>query len=296
MNFFVTGATGFIGRAFCRTAIERGHRVLALCRSSIPALPVEIEIVTGTLSETPWAQVARFSPDAALHLAWIATPGVYLTSPDNEVWLEHSKVWFRRLQEMGVRHIAGAGTCIEYAASPEPLSEMTSPLNPSFRYSKSKVALFQSLREGCVGSGSAFTWFRVFYPFGVGEHPDRICSSIIRQLRAGKNLALRTPHSVKDYIYIDDVASAICAAFENKLTGPINIGSGHGISIRELAQKIAYLLHEDPALVQNATELCGDPNPIVIANNQLLRSVGWCPRTNLDEGLQRLIDSLPAKD
>ena len=293
MNIFVTGATGFIGRAFCRTALDRGHRLLALCRSDKAGLPPEIEIARGGLVDTPWAQVAKFAPEAVLHLAWVATPGVYLTSPENEIWLEQSKAWFQQLQQMGIARMAGAGTCIEYAGSTEPLNETTSPLNPGFPYSQAKASLFQWLRDGGAGS-SVWNWFRVFYPYGPGEHPNRICSSLIQQLRAGKGLALRTPHSVKDYIYIDDVASALSQALESSVAGAINLGTGAGTSIRDLALKIAGLLNADASLVRHAEELAQDPTPVVIADNRLLRTTGWTPQVSLEAGLQRLIDSLPA--
>jgi nucleoside-diphosphate-sugar epimerase len=292
MKIFVTGATGFIGRAFCRVASERGHQVLALCRSADSTLQQGIEKVTGTLAETPWGQVEHFSPDVVLHLAWVATPGVYLTSPENELWLKQSKTWFQKLSEIGVPHIAGTGTCIEYAASAEPLNEATSPLDPTFPYSQAKAALFDWLRDGGLGYSQTWSWFRVFYPYGPGEHPNRIFSSLIAQLSAGKSLALRTPRSVKDYIYIDDVALAMCQAFESGATGAINIGTGLGAAINELAMRLAQLLSADPALVQHATELAIDPTPTVIADNHKLRSIGWSQRTSLDAGLQRLIDSL----
>jgi dTDP-6-deoxy-L-talose 4-dehydrogenase (NAD+) len=292
MRLFVTGATGFIGRAFCRVALERGHRVLALCRNANASLPEGTEMAVGTLAETPWAQVEQFAPDAVLHLAWVATPAIYLTSPENEIWLEQSKAWFLRLHEIGVPHLAGTGTCIEYAASTKLLNETTSRLDPAFLYSQAKAALFQWLRNGALESKTAWSWFRVFYPYGPGEHPSRICSSLISQLSAGKSLALRTPHSVKDYVFVDDVARAMCLALESKMPGAINIGTGLGVSIQDLATRIAELLQVDTKLICHANELAFDPTPAVIADSELLRSTGWEPTTSLDDGLLRLIHFL----
>ena len=257
-------------------------------------MPPGVEIAPGTLAETPWRQVEAFGPDTVLHLAWVATPGAYLTSPENEVWLEQSTAWFQRLQAMEVPHIAGTGTCIEYAASSLPLQETISPLGPGFPYSRAKAALFEWLRDSGGGTASSWNWFRVFYLYGPGEHSKRICSSLITQLRAGRRLELRTPHSVKDYIFIDDLALAICQSLEARVQGAVNVGSGAGIAIQDLATRLAQLLHADPALVQQAAELDRDPYPVIIADNQRLRSLGWSPRVSLDEGLQRLIDSLPA--
>ncbi|MDP1589427.1 MAG: NAD(P)-dependent oxidoreductase [Prosthecobacter sp.] len=289
MKILVTGATGFIGRAFCAEAVRRGHRILALTRDPAAQIAPEVEIAVGSLANTPWEQVSRFAPDAALHLAWIAEPGVYLNSPENEEWLELSKTWFRKLMELGVPYLAGTGTCIEYAASTEPLNEEQSPLAPQFPYSKAKAALGEWLRGHAPGD---WAWFRIFYPYGPGEHENRVCSSLLTSLRAGKPLALRTPDSVKDYLYIDDLAEALCVGLEGRHTGAINVGSGSGVAIRDLAALMAELTHADPRLVGQAAELAHDACPVTIADMRRLKQAGWHPKTSLKDGLQRLIDSL----
>jgi dTDP-6-deoxy-L-talose 4-dehydrogenase (NAD+) len=291
MKIFVTGATGFIGRAFCREAIKRGHSLLALTRDPNAKIDLRIRIAQGSLADTPWDLVADFTPDAALHLAWIAEPGVYLHSPENEIWLEQSKVWFTQLFKMGVPHIAGAGTCIEYAASNEPLVEDSSPISPLYPYSRAKAALFEWLKTS-VPADSSWSWFRIFYPYGLGEHANRVCTSLIHQLSAGKPVSLKTPDSVKDYIYIDDLAEALCLSLESKKMGAINLGTGSGTSILELSRLIANLMSVDLNLVQVAPDLAIDLTPNVVASVVKLKRAGWESRTSLKVGLSRLRDSL----
>lgn len=291
MRILVTGASGFIGRAFCRVAVSRGHRVQALARAASRVLP-GVEVTNGSLESTRWDEVEQFAPEAALHLAWIATPGEYLTSAENEVWLRQSIAWCERLLALGPVRLAAAGTCIEYAASPDPLHEEDSPLAPAFPYSKAKAELWRWLKRA-AGAASA-TWFRVFYPFGPGEHPSRVCSSLIRQLRGREPVTLRTPGSVKDYIFIDDAAMAICRSLEERLSGPVNVGTGRGISILDLGTEIARLLGVDPALVRPAAIPAEDPTPFVVADVGRLRGIGWSPQTSMTDGLRKLIESLPA--
>lgn len=299
MRILVTGATGFIGRAFCQAACRRGHELVALCRdpraaaaASAVMLPSAVELLQGSLEDTPWAEVERNPPDAVLHLAWTAEPGVYLHSPENQRWLEQSRDWFRRMKALGVKRIAGTGTGIEYAASLEPLNESTSPLSPVFPYSIAKRELFDWLRS--EEAGPDWNWFRVFYPYGPGEHPQRICTSLIRRLEAGEALELRTPHSVKDYLFIGDAALALCMALESGENGAVNIGSGTGVSIHSLAGLMAEMLGRDPALVRHSVPLAEDSTPVVVADTTRLRSLGWKPVVTLEEGIQRLIDSLRA--
>jgi nucleoside-diphosphate-sugar epimerase len=296
MRIFVTGASGFIGQAFCRSAVGRGHQVLGLCRHAEKPLPPGCEQACGTLESIPWSRIEQFKPEVALHLAWIATPGVYLTSPENEILAEQSRRLFSGLAKCGVKHLAGVGTCIEYAASDSPLDELRSPLGPGYPYSQCKVALFQWLKEYCAGASLPWTWFRVFFPYGPGEHPGRLPTHIVNQLRRGHRVALKTPHSVKDYIYIDDLAGAVCSALEAGLTGPVNLGSGEGVSILQLARTLAGLLGADPVLVGGAEVLADDPMPTVVAETSRICSTGWSPKVSLENGLKNLIASLPGHE
>ena len=292
MRILVTGATGFVGRAFCKEAVKRGHDLIALTRSPEAIIEPSVEIAVGSLSEVPWGQISHFAPEAVLHLAWVAEPGVYLHSPTNEIWFHESKVFLDKLIESGVSYVSGAGTCIEYAASDEPLDEDTSPLAPTFPYSKAKVALYEWLREKGHHESLSWSWCRIFYPYGPGENSQRICTSLINQIKLGKSLSLKTPKSVKDYIFIDDLAHAICLIIEQKFTGPINIGTGDGVAICDLASKLVRLLQADPALIQHASVLLPDPTPFVVANNQLLKNFGWNQKIDLAEGLRRTINSI----
>jgi nucleoside-diphosphate-sugar epimerase len=292
MKIFVTGATGFIGRAFCRVATHRGHRILALSRDQKVEICEGVQIAAGSLTDTPWDTVKRFAPDAALHLAWIAEPGIYLNSPENAAWLEQSKDWLRRLIETGVLYVAGTGTCIEYAASSEPLNEKYSRLDPQFPYSKCKVALYEWLRDFAQ---TEWAWFRIFHPYGNGEHPNRFPSSVIRQLSEGKAVNISAPGSLRDYIFVDDAASGLCQAIESRAIGAVNVGTGKGVAIKDLARRIAALLRADESLLQSTAGAPPDPAPVIVANTELLSRTGWRPLISMEEGMQRLIDSMPLR-
>jgi nucleoside-diphosphate-sugar epimerase len=111
---------------------------------------------------------------------------------------------------------------------------------------------------------------------------------VLQKLRAGESIELKTPHSRKDYIYIDDLAAAILLTVERQFTGSINWGTGTGISVREIADTAARLLG-NPELVTNAPQLAPDPFDYVVADNQKLRQLGWQPTVSLEAGLRRML-------
>jgi dTDP-6-deoxy-L-talose 4-dehydrogenase (NAD+) len=293
MKILVTGAGGFIGSAFARHALAGGHEIggLLLPAEATPARVPANEHLTwlrGTLAEPPWPDVERFQPDACVHFAWIATPGVYLESRENEDYFRWSVDFVRRLRALGTNHLVGVGTCIEYQMTGQPLAEERTPVMPTTRYARCKNALRETLEADARRDGWRFCWGRVFYPYGVGEHPARLCSSLIQKLSRGEKIVLKTPDSTKDYIYIDDLAAAILLTVERQYTGTINWGTGEGVSVRELADTAAAMLCR-PELVEAAPTGSSDPFDYVVADAARLRQLGWQPQHTLQDGLRKIL-------
>ena len=300
MKIFVTGAAGFIGSAFCRLALTHGHEIAGLIRPAkrFPAnLPANKNMVwlEGTLAGLPWKNIRQFQPDVCVHLAWIATPGVYLESPENEQYLQWSLDLAHGLRGLDSNYIIGTGTCIEYQLSEAPLSEDRTPVEPTTPYARCKNRLRETLAAEAQKAGWDFCWGRVFYPYGVGEHPARLCSSLIQKLQRGEKLALKTPNSLKDYIYIDDLAAAILLTVGKKITGTINWGMGTGVSVREIAEIAAAMLGR-PELVENQNPPAVDPFPFVVAESTKLQNLGWRPQVDLQTGLSRLAWALSGQE
>jgi nucleoside-diphosphate-sugar epimerase len=102
---------------------------------------------------------------------------------------------------------------------------------------------------------------------------------------------LKTPRSTKDYIYIDDVAYALLLLLEKKFEGDVNLGTGQGITIYDLAQSVAKMLGKTD-LVQAAGAEGEDPLGYVVADSTRLRSLGWSPQFDLERGLATLAQAI----
>ena len=277
MKIYVTGESGFIGSAFRTLAVRRGHVVSGMGRAR--------------LENPPWEAIKRFAPDACLHTAWIANPGQYLTAEINRDYANWSIAFLRQMCALGTRHLVALGTCVEYAPSSAPLREGASPLGPTSPYAVSKDRVRQAMEADAGEGNCTFAWARIFYPYGVGEHPRRLSSIIAKSLMEDREVVLNTPASVKDYIYIDDVASALLAIAERGYNGPVNVGSGTGSEVRAIAATLAQLVGKSH-LVREPDVASPDEYPFVVADTSVLRGLGWRPDVSLRDGLQKLIEAL----
>ena len=94
----------------------------------------------------------------------------------------------------------------------------------------------------------------------------------------------------REFIYAEDAAEGIVLAAE-RYNGPdaVNIGSGHEIAIRDLAELIARLTGFDGKLVWDTTKPNGQPRR-GLDTTRAEQYFGFKARTSFEEGLRRTID------
>jgi dTDP-6-deoxy-L-talose 4-dehydrogenase (NAD+) len=293
VRILVTGGSGFLGRAFIRQALANGHAIAALVRPTSkvqlaphPALTVAI----GTIANPPWEALARFAPDACVHTAWITEIGIYRQSRENDRYVAESLALITALLQRGLRHVVALGTCAEYRPSTAPLFEMESPLEPSSPYGRAKHQLHVLLDERVRIAGARLAWVRIFQAYGPGESPLRLCSTVVRRVTGGEPVKLDMPGAVRDWVYLDDVASALLTLVERCADMVVNVGTGVGHTVDAVARIIAGMLGRvDLAPLPVAS---ADASDAFVADLTRLRAMGWTPHIGLETGLARLVAAL----
>ena len=292
MKILLTGASGFIGKALFPALVCKGHEVTLLSRERSNPAGISEEIVCET-AVWPQAVTGRYF-DVCIHLAWIAKPGIYGNSPENGLFASMTPLLADTLFQAGLPNFFGLGTSIEYApGQTNACDPATTTIAPQSLYGKAKDYARSGIAESSVLRNKGYTWARLFYPYGSGEHPERIPSTFLRTLHKGEPLELKTPHSVKDWIEIKDVVSAIVCVVENgEPLGEINLGTGNGTDILTLARLAAAITGQSPDLVKSSTPGSVDSYAYHVADIRNLSAIGWKPRINLQEGLQTLANHL----
>jgi UDP-glucuronate decarboxylase len=290
VKILITGAAGFIGSHIARQLVREGHEVHAVVRPQtdlwrLKDIRDSLHFIHGDLLDSSFI-LPPSSFDFCVHLAWYVEPGKYLHSPLNKDWVEASLRLARCLKETGCRRFISAGTCFEYATSDPPRHEST-PTAPSTVYVQSKLELFHKLPS----VGIDFAWVRFFYQYGPYEDARRLMPVVINLLRRGEEAKLVPGDRLRDYLHIEDVASAVCAVTQSKLTGAVNIGSGVPNTVRDIGLKIGELLNRPDLIKLGAFPWSPtEPMDILADNTKLREGTSWKPRYNLEDGLRQTID------
>ncbi|MBP3959792.1 NAD(P)-dependent oxidoreductase [Gemmata sp. G18] len=291
-RLLVTGATGFVGAPAVRLA--RDHFEVHATARTARAVPTGVSFhPCDLLNADKTARLIEIvRPTHLLHLAWVATPGVYWTSPENHRWAEASKHILLTFAQYGGTRAVVAGSCAEYDwGTGGVCHERDTPARPRTTYGRCKLELGKWAEVLGSARGVSVARARLFFLYGPGEHLSRLVPSVARALLAGTPAACSTGTQERDFLHVEDAADALVALAQSDLTGPVNVGSGAAVAVRDLIDHVARECGR-PDLVRLGARAtpAGEP-PLLVADAGRLRDeLGWRPRTDLERGLRETVD------
>jgi UDP-glucuronate decarboxylase len=167
------------------------------------------------------------------------------------------------------------------------------PLGPRACYDEGKrcaeTLFFDYMRQHCV----RIRVVRIFNTYGprLKDGDGRVVSNFIVQALKGQDITVYGKGSqTRAFCFVSDLVDGLLAMMgaDDDVTGPINLGNPHEITVMTLAKRIialtgstARIVHK-PLPVDDPTQRCPDTTRA----KQLL---GWAPKVSLDEGLGRTI-------
>jgi nucleoside-diphosphate-sugar epimerase len=295
----VTGAAGFVGLPVVAELVRRGTDVHALCTHSPPRGPAHGEALGACWHRVDLGDEAavallmgELAPERLVHLAWYTAPGRFWGSPENLLWVGRSLGLLRAFVRHGGRRLTMLGSCAEYdwLAAAQPLSEARSRAAPSTLYGVAKDALRRVAAAYATQEEVELAWGRLFFLYGPREHPARLVPSVIRALRAGERMELAGGERVRDFMYIEDVARAVVALLDSPVVGEVNIGSGVGVKVGDVVERIVRSIGGPSHVHPGAPPGRPDEPPSLVADVTRLRDeVGYRPHWTLAAGLDATV-------
>jgi nucleoside-diphosphate-sugar epimerase len=116
-------------------------------------------------------------------------------------------------------------------------------------------------------------------------------ASVARSLATGQPARTSHGRQIRDYLFADDIANALVTLLESDVRGPINIGSGEAVTLRQIVERLGAIAGRADLLEIGAIPPAPTDAPLVVADvTRLHGELGWRPKTSLDDGLQATLD------
>jgi nucleoside-diphosphate-sugar epimerase len=288
----VTGATGFIGWHCLPLLVAKGYQVHALSRKqpetgSVPGVSWHI---TNLLCPGSAAKiVGEVRPDYILHLAWYAVPGKFWASPENLKWVGASLELLSAFAENAGQRVVLAGSCAEYGPTAGECVEGATPLLPNTLYGTCKHALERILHSWSEQTGVNSAWARIFCLYGPHEHPSRLVASVVRSLLQGQPALCSGGTQIRDFLHVEDAASAFVALLESEVQGAVNVGSSQPVAVRDVVREIGRQLGKLDLIHFGVRDASSEPSRLWANTRRLIEEAGWTPHYDLTRGIEQTI-------
>lgn len=278
MAVLVTGATGFLGSALAtRLASREGVTLVGSedCDLSSAEAVAALRARTGPVDQV--VHLAAYVPRSASADAEDRAQAVNVTGTANLL----------AAYGEGLGSFVLASTGEVYPLTDEDLAmDEGVPPAPRSAYARSKLAAEELAQAFCAERGIPLTILRFTTLYGPGDGIDRAIPNFIKAVRGYEPLQVRGEgDDVRDYLHVDDAARALELAMDRPGLGIVNVGSGEGIAVGDLAELVAA--EGEGSVMYNVTV-----QPVAhfcLDTAKAERELGFVPEIALEDGIRSLL-------
>ena len=302
-NTLVIGGAGYIGAHLVAQLIATGRKVTVLGRSVIPRyeLPEGVEYEVGDFSQHELISGLLDTHDEAIHLAYATVPNTSFDNPLADL-LQNLPPTFQLFSEAAKRGVklvlVSSGGTVYGEAVQLPITE-NHPTNPISPYGVTKLTLENYAYLYAATHCLKFVCVRPANAYGIGQRPfvgqGFISTAMASAMRGQPIRVFGQNGTIRDYIYVSDLASGIVSALEyGHLSETYNLGSNIGLSNRDVIQAILPLMEQSgfDVCVKHLPERVFDVKANVLDSTKLHLHTGWKAQVDLSNGLRQTFEWL----
>jgi UDP-glucuronate decarboxylase len=298
----VTGGAGFIGSHLCRRLVEEGHEVVCVDNFSTGRLDNVAELV-----ERYNLKVLHHDVTAPLELA--AQEIFNLACPASPVHYQADPIHTLKTCIVGGLNLLELARCngarIFQASTSEIYGEPgVHPQPETYRGNVSTTGVRACYDEGKRAAETLFFDYhrehgvrikvgRIFNTYGprMSEHDGRVVPNFIVQALQNQPITIYGDGTqTRCFCYVGDLIEGIVRLMrsEDRITGPINLGSADEITMVQLAETILDLTGSRSRLILRPLP-SDDPSRRCPDTERARRELRWQPVVGLHEGLTHTI-------
>jgi UDP-glucose 4-epimerase len=297
MNFLITGAAGFLGSALANQLAREGHQVRGLDDLSTgdpQSLSPEVHFTRGDVNDRPKLWTLLQEVDCVYHMAARVSVQESILYPReyNAANVGGTVSLMEAMRDVGVHRVVLASSGAIYGEQDaQPLNETVQPA-PRSPYAVSKLAAEYYIRT--IGGlwGIETTSLRIFNAYGPGQHipashPPIVMHALRQAVRGGTLVVHNDGQQTRDFVYVDDVISAmVAAATAPNINGlVINVGSGCETSVRELINMVLSTSGSQANVIYNS-QTTGGVSRMRADLKLAAQKLNFKPSITLEDGLR----------
>ena len=305
MKIMITGGMGFIGSHLCEQLLIEKHDLVVLTKSFLKkhnianiSKKIKIEKIDVTDFKRLGQSIQKNKPNVIIHLAGQTSHSQSFKQPLNDIDSNAKSTLFIleeiRKSKLKCRFILGSTFIVIGRPQKIPIDEKT-PCWPTTVYGANRLASEHYCKIYHEVYGLDTVTFRITNSFGPKEQvisTKNAVNFLIYEAFKGNIITIfKKGKFFRDLIYISDVISGIKTIMKKGKSGELYwISSGKKIWFYELAKLLEKLTNAKVKFVKtpNYTKKVDVGNFVV--NNSKLRSLGWKPKMNLDQGIKKTLE------
>lgn len=296
INTLVIGGSGFIGAHLVPQLLAAGRRVTVVGRSKTPhhTLPDGALYISGDFGRLDLIDPLLDEHEEVVHLAYATVPNTSFDNPLADL-LQNLPPTVQLFSEVAAREgrlvLVSSGGTVYGEAATLPIRE-DHPTNPISPYGVTKLTLEKYAHLYAVTHGLNVICVRPGNAFGIGQHPYAgqgfVSTAMASVLRDEPIRIFGRQGTVRDYVYVTDLAAGIVSALEHgHLSETYNLGSGVGRCNLDIVHAMTPLMQEIGCdiRVEHLPERVFDVRENVLESSKLKEHTGWRPEVDFLEGL-----------
>jgi UDP-glucose 4-epimerase len=306
MRVLVLGGSGFLGSHIVDQFLAEKHDVSVydLYPERFRRSPAGITFYTGDFGNVgALDELIATGFDAVIHCVSTTTPKSSNESPEFDI--QSNVIGTLYLLDICVKHNVGkvvflssGGTVYGDIGDLEVVDE-TQAVRPMCSYGVSKLTIEHYLEVYRHLRGLDYVALRLSNPYGERQSPLRALGALtvfLHRTLKRQNVEVWGDGAVtRDFIYVGDVADAVYLATVKPISGVYNVGTGIGLSLRDILGHITTAIGREPKVTWLASRSFDVPR-IVLNAAKLRAATDWNVRTSINDGVAITADWLRNSD
>jgi UDP-glucose 4-epimerase len=296
MRILVLGGSGFLGSHIVDKFLAEKHDVAVydLYPERFRRSPAGIKFYTGDFGNVgALDELIATGFDAIIHCVSTTTPKSSNESPEFDI--QSNVIGTLYLLDICVKHKVGklvfmssGGTVYGDIGDRDTVDE-THAVRPMCSYGVSKLTIEHYLDVYKHLRGLDYVALRLANPYGERQSPLRALGALtvfLHRTLKHQSVEVWGDGSVtRDFIYVGDVANAVYLATINPVSGVYNVGTGTGLSLRDILTHIAKVVGREPEVTWLASRSFDVPR-IVLDARKFSTATNWRNTASLEEGME----------